>query len=304
MSTVSSLSSLERLPLSPAAARRQIELVRRTVARGCTDAEFEEFIAVAALSGLDPMRRQIRPLILSPDDLSRRRMIPWTTIDGLRSIAARQGDYRPMETAPIIECDPALIDPRRNPAGIVRAEVRAWKYRDQTWFPVCGEAWWDEYAPLRPEKSGDAADAEGAAQEDLVLDRHWARMGRVMIAKCAEAQALRRGWPDNTAGLYSEEELYAAQISDRVTVAPEPAQPQQALWFLFDADRGLESVGRSDVFDRVGDYIDQMTSAEAIARFLERNRASLNTYWDWNAGTAFELKRRAERRIQAIAKGS
>lgn len=36
-------------------------------AQVCTDTEFDEFMAVALQSGLDPMRRQITPLILQPD---------------------------------------------------------------------------------------------------------------------------------------------------------------------------------------------------------------------------------------------
>lgn len=70
----------------------QLKLIRRTVARSCTPAEFDEFMAVASLCGLDPLRRQISPLIISADDPDRRRLIPWTTIDGLRVIAARHGD--------------------------------------------------------------------------------------------------------------------------------------------------------------------------------------------------------------------
>jgi hypothetical protein len=35
----------------------QLKLIRRTVARACSDAEFDEFISVAVQCGLDPMRR-------------------------------------------------------------------------------------------------------------------------------------------------------------------------------------------------------------------------------------------------------
>lgn len=119
----------------------QIKLIRRSVARSCCDAEFDEFMEYARSSGLDPLRRQITPLIIAADNPVRRRLIPWTTIDGLRVIAARQGDYRPMEAAPTIELDSTRIDPEINPLGITRAEVRAWKLSQGIWHPVAGEAW-------------------------------------------------------------------------------------------------------------------------------------------------------------------
>ncbi|MEQ1809152.1 MAG: recombinase RecT [Terricaulis sp.] len=183
----------------------QLKLIRRGVARLCTPAEFDEFMAVAAQCGLDPLRRQIAPLVISADDPDRRRLIPWTTIDGLRVIAARNKDYRPMQDAPLIEYDRGRIDEAKNPLGIVRAEVRAWKASGGTWHAVVGEAWWDEFAPMRrartpgrdeegTQSAGDSAEGKSPSAE-FYLEPAWKRMGRVMIAKCAEAQALlvRRG---------------------------------------------------------------------------------------------------------------
>jgi hypothetical protein len=39
-------------------------------------------------------------------------------------------------------------------------------------------------------------------------------MARVMIAKCAEAIALRKGWPDDLANLYEESEIDRTQVLD------------------------------------------------------------------------------------------
>jgi phage recombination protein Bet len=277
----------------------QLKLIRRSVARACNDSEFDEFIAVAAQSGLDPLRRQIAPLILNGNDPDRRRLVPWATIDGLRVIAARQGDYRPMEVAPLLERNEMLVDPERNPLGIARAEVRAWKYSDGVWHAVAGEAWWDEYAPLSEER---ATDEQGrlAPTGRLLLDPGWKRMGRVMISKCAEAQALRRGWPDVLSGLYGEEELHALKQGEQT--ASERLQARQkeadklrmtgsnALWLIFDPDRGLESVPREDVASRVRAHYLAATSATEIEAFQARNQQSLNIFWDWAPADAMELK--------------
>lgn len=285
----------------------QLTLIRRTVARNCTDPEFDEFMAVALQCGLDPMRRQITPLILNAEDANRRRLVPWATIDGLRVIAARQGDYRPMESAPLIECDPDRINADRNPLGIVRTEVRAWKHWDGAWFPVVGEAWWDEYAPLR--ESG-VVDDQGhrTSAVKMTLETSWARMGRVMIAKCAEAQALRRGWPDLLSGLYGEEELHALRLADQTASEVinqrdrlKIVSSEHALWLVFDADSGLQAINRSDVGDRIRAFYEMLDSADALVAFQERNRLSLQIFWEWEPGVAFELKQMAEARLKAFA---
>lgn len=289
----------------------QLTMIRRTIARSCSDPEFDEFIAVAQQAGLDPLRRQIAPLIVHSDDPERRRLIPWATIDGLRVIAARQGDYRPMETAPEIERDDVRVEADRNPLGIVRAEVRAWKQSDGRWYPVAGEAWWDEYAPLREEWAPDAR-GQRKPTGKLLLDPSWARMGRVMIAKCAEAQALRRGWPDVLSGLYGEEELHALRFEEetaserlrqRDAKGPTPAQGQAA-WFVFDVDEGLVSSPRNEIAARVEAFLNAAPSVEAIAAFNERNRLSLGHFWDWEPTEAMRLKQLGEDRAAALARAT
>lgn len=284
----------------------QLTLIRRSVARTCTDPEFDEFMAVAFQCGLDPMRRQITPLVLNAADPNRRRLVSWATIDGLRVIAARQGDYRPMEAAPLIEVDEARIDADRNPLGIVRAEVRAWKHRDGEWFPVVGEVWWDEYAPLREVFASDANGRRQATGKWL-LEPSWARMGRVMIVKCAEAQALRRGWPDLLSGLYGEEELHALRLADQTASGLlnqrdrlKVACAENTLWMVFDPHAGLQAINRSDVAGRIRAFYETEVSAEALAAFHDRNRTSLQIFWDWEPSAAFELKQLAEARLRAL----
>ncbi len=299
------------IPMSPRRefSTAQLKLIRRTVARACTDAEFDEFVVVAIQCGLDPMRRQITPLVLNADDLERRRLICWATIDGLRVIAARQGDYRPMETAPLIERDEQRIDPDANPLGITRAEVRAWKGEGDVWHPVVGEAWWDEYAPLRDEWATNEAGARAPTGKRL-LEPSWRRMGRVMIAKCAEAQALRRGWPDVLSGLYGEEELAALRLAERTASellrqADENALHRQiakrTLWFVFEPGGALQPVTLEHVFERLRAFYESAGSVEEIARFDDVNQASLQTLWEWTPGMALSLKQISEARRATLA---
>ncbi|MEQ1811466.1 MAG: phage recombination protein Bet [Terricaulis sp.] len=301
----------------------QLKLIRRSVARCCTAAEFDEFMAVAAQCGLDPLRRQITPLIFAAGDPERRRLIPWTTIDGLRVIAARNNDYRPMEDAPIIEYDRARIDEAKNPLGIVRAEVRAWKASGGVWHAVVGEAWWDEFAPMSRSNASrlpdDGAVRSAPADADAnsppaewYLDAAWKRAGRVMIAKCAEAQALRRGWPDLLSGLYGEEELKAARLIEHTasellqSARDEEARRRKAtrtLWFVSKAGAPFEPVSACDVEKFVSAIYLGAEAGANIKRFDEDNRASLATYWDWMPREAFRLKRMSET-LQAAFSGN
>lgn len=277
----------------------QLKLIRRTVARECSDAEFDEFIAVAQHSGLDPLRRQITPLIFGAARHAERRLVCWATIDGLRVIAARQGDYRPMESAPLLECDASGADPDTNPLGLVRAEVCVWKRSNDVWHAVAGEAWWDEVAPFHDEWTLDAGVRQPTGRR--ILDPSWRRMGRIMIAKCAEAQALRRGWPDLMSGLYSQEELHSAHLVEK-TASEKILHPRSAtkvrgtrtLWFVFEPGGALMSIKLSEVFCRLSEVGEGDQAPAIIAWFVDANRASLSTFWDWAPNEAFELKKRWE----------
>lgn len=290
--------------LSPDYAQRSLsagqqKLIRRTVARDCTEPEFEEFITVAAQCGLDPLRRQITPLILDGGDRDRRRMICWTTIDGLRVLAARHGDYRPMETAPILETEETRIDTQLNPFGIVKAEVHAWKLRDGVWFPVAGEAWWDEHAPLCDAPASVAADSPGPQR---TLAPAWRRMGRLMLAKCAEAQALRRGWPNALSGLYGQEELHSLYMEERRQAEADWRSRQQGrpdgerriLWFLFEPSGTFTPIKLTEVHDRLCDRYRAAISCDELEWIDRANKLSLQTFWEWAPEAAFRVKVCAE----------
>lgn len=287
----------------------QLKLIRRSIARKCTDTEFDEFIAVCVQSGLDPLRRQIAPLVLNADDPEKRRLLPWATIDGLRVIAARQGDYRPMETAPIIERDQERCDADTNPLGIVRAEVRCWKRSHDAWHPVVGEAWWDEYAPLR-EAAGEPGVSGASGEARRLLEPSWLRMGRIMIAKCAESQALRRGWPDLLSGLYGEEELHRLRLvdqtaSERLRMADEEAAKRKyaarTLWFIFEPGGAYEAVPIEAASVRIRDHYSSLESVEALSAFQDANRLALQILWEWTPHEALDLKLVYETRCAELA---
>src|SRR5262249_39790439 len=108
-----------------------------------------------------------------------------------------------------------------NPLGIVKCTVRAYKFGpDKQWYPCIGTVYWDEFAPIV--EDGKWEDGKFVGNGKMVLDKkksNWKRMGRTMIAKCAEAQALRKGWPEEMSGLFVQEEVDKAHIDMTATEA-------------------------------------------------------------------------------------
>jgi len=114
------------------------------------------------------------------------------SIDGLRAIAERTGAYAPGATR--YEYD--------ENKSLVAAFVSVKKYVNGTWFDVEESAFYEEYRGTSP---------------------IWKKMPRVMLAKCAEARALRRAFSSDLSGLYAAEEMDQAQRDERpveVTVLP------------------------------------------------------------------------------------
>lgn len=300
----------------------QLDLIRRTVASDCNDTEFDLFVTVARHAGLDPFRKQISALVFNKGDAEKRKMAIITTIDGLRVIAARSGDYRPDEDEPEYTYDDALKGPA-NPLGLVKAVVRIF-VKDR---PVRGVAYWDEFAPIKEDVEGgydwvdtgevwpDTGKAKkrkvprqsGAAViKQLDTSGNWGRMPRVMLAKCAEAQALRKAFPEDLSGLYERAELDQAQT---VELLPSEAVAHHqtegrlvrigvsgGIMFQLFPNAPLESIPLGKVADRVLEAITGFTDARQMRWFESANTNPLREFWARAPGDALELKRAVEKR--------
>lgn len=296
------MNNVAVLPTSSLSAQ-QITLIRRTIANDCNDAEFDLFMAAARSAGLDPFRKQISPLVFNKNKPDKRRMSIITTIDGLRVIAARSGRYRPDENEPGLSYDPAEKSPT-NPLGLIKAVVKV--YIDDK--PVTGVAYWDEFAPISDEWGEDSATGRRKPTGKKALDTggNWGRMPRVMLAKCAEAQALRKAFPEDMSGLYEGAELDQARASD---VLPSEAVATQdrddrlarigganAILFQLFPNAPLENVVLGQVFDRLAERVSEIESLQLLDWFESANRAPLQEFWARAGGDALELKKLIERK--------
>jgi phage recombination protein Bet len=273
---------------------RQLQTLKRTIAKDLNDIEFELFMEACRSYKLDPFRKQIIPAVYNKNDAAKRNMTLITTRDGLRVIASRQGNYRPSSEPPVFEyhgsdwAHPGDGLPP-NPLKIVSCTVKLWRKDDGEWFPVIGQVFWDEYAP------------RGGAWSRS----QWPTMPRVMIQKCAEAAALRAGWPDAFAGLYVAEEFASAEASDlsaseMIAKADEERRAKLVgTGITFDMDgTKLVQIPAGEVFDRVVDAMEGMTDDEVL-HFRERNEFGLREFWVRSPGDALELKKLIEPRVRA-----
>lgn len=305
------------VPLSRSAvvayADRDLALIRRTVAADCNDDEFNLFIHTSRHLGLDPLRRQVYAMVFSKENAQKRRMSIIVGIDGFRSIAERTGNYRPDEDEPSIEYDPA-IKSSTNPLGIVKATVRVWKFSHGDWHRVTGTAYWDEFAPIKDEWGFDAESGKRKPTGKQTLDGQWPKMGRVMIAKCAEGQALRKGWPDDFSNVYAPEEMDRAKHTDLLpseaaaegekTERLDKIGAKDSVPLTFGEDGVIEMVPTGQVADRCLAFLrDNREEKTTIFQWQIRNRVGLREFWAKAPGDALAVKKAIEDAIASSADG-
>ena len=166
-----------------------LNTVRGVLAPDLSDEELRLFAMVASRSGLDPFARQVFAI------KRKGRVTFQTGIDGYRSIAARTGMFDGQdepEFGPMVGGHPEYATVRVYRKGVGRA--------------IAATAYWDEYVPA----SGQ--------------DHMWLKMPRVMLAKVAEALALRKAFPydpDNRQGIGAD--IYT---TDEMAQAAPPSTPR------------------------------------------------------------------------------
>ena len=183
---------------------QQIDLIKRTICVGATDDELHLFVMQAQRMGLDPFARQIHAVKRSTWNATTRqnedRMTIQVGIDGLRLVADRTGRYAPGREASFTYKDGALVS----------ATAYVLKLVGGVWHECASTAFWSEYAALK---------------RDGTPTQMWATKPHIMLSKCAEAAALRRAFPAELSGVYTDDEMAQADNSAPVIGVPLEAKP-------------------------------------------------------------------------------
>jgi len=300
---------------------KMLGLIRRTVAKDANNDEFDVFIAMCRVLRLDPLRRQAYCFIFKKrgkhGEPEQRQLTLVTAISGLRAIADRTGNFRPDEDAAELHFDDGAKDAATNPLGLVKAVVRVHKFSHGSWHKVTAEAWWDEYAPIKDEWAQDETGTRRPTGK-RVLDTsgQWGKMPRLMLAKVAEAAALRKAFPDELSNVYEDSEVDREKFLDLSPAeAVEAGEAQARLEriggkdtliadFLKGDMEPLEMVPVGQFADRALAFIAQHKDEPSqITLWANKNRAALKEFWARAPGDALELKKELEKATEGGQEG-
>ena len=267
-------ANAQRHEMVPRFTPDQVSLIKRTICKGATDDELKMFMWQCERTGLDPFARQIYSI-----ERREKRDDRWITvrsiqvsIDGFRLVAERSGKYSG-QVGPFWcgadgqWCDVWVQDtaPLAARVGVLRSDFKE---------PCWGVARFDSYAQKR----------------NGTPTRMWATMPDVMLAKCAEALALRKAFPQELSGLYTSDEMEQAAV--------ELPRPNPSVTRPEDIVPAVEYDERGEPVDNIphGDGgIDRLSKAMArpdfaAAQFELRATKTPDALVDWGRASANRIE--------------
>ena len=214
----------------------QMKVLQEQLAPKCTASELQYFIEVCKTTGLSPFTREIYAISRnnwnSETGQSEPKMTIQVSIDGLRKRAANTGLYD--------------------------GSITYWCGKDGQWREV-----WLESTP--PAAAKTIVYRKGASHPFVAVARFdaykqefkgklsglWAKMPDIMIGKCSEALALRKTFPEQTAGLYASEEMDQADNSPQSVAYAQTQVIESNFWEPKLFDKFLEFAAKVDSFEKL-----------------------------------------------------
>lgn len=165
--------------------KEQLELLKQTYAKGASDTEFKMLFAVGNKVGADPLRKEIYLVPFWDNDAKRMARTPVVGIDWYRKQAGKSPNYAGQGEAEF--GNDVTSNGCTHPEWAV---VPIYNHRFSQ--PVRVRVFWNEVAKI---------------SKDGVAVSNWKTMPHTMLAKCSEAQGIRKAFPEEVGGVYIEEEM-------------------------------------------------------------------------------------------------
>lgn len=159
----------------------QVAALKQLGLSQASQGDLKVFFHQSQRTGLDPFARQIYMIGRGG------KFTIQTSIDGFRIVAQRSGNYGGQTPAEWCGEDGVWKDVWLDKKPPLAARIGVY-YKD-TPNPTYAVAKWDSYAQSSP---------------------IWSKMPDLMLAKCAEALALRKAFPNDLSGLYTNDEMSQA----------------------------------------------------------------------------------------------
>lgn len=175
---------------------KQIAALKQVGLENTPKAELAVFLHYCQRTGLDPFARQIYMINRGG------KYTIQASIDGLRIVAQRSGNYGGQTPAYWCGEDGVWKEVWTDKNPPVAAKIGVY-YKDSA-NPTWAIAKFDSYAVAYNGK----------------LSGLWAKMPDLMIAKCAEALALRKAFPNDLSGVYTTEEMQQVDNTTHNNASP------------------------------------------------------------------------------------
>lgn len=173
--------------------QNQIAALNQLGLKGAPAGDLAVFLHACQRTGLDPFARQIYMIARGG------KYTIQSSIDGLRIVAQRSGNYGGQTPTYWCGSDGVWVDVWLYDTPPLAAKVGVFYKNNDN--PTWATAKYDSYAQIYNGKPSGM----------------WAKMPDLMLAKCAEALALRKAFPQDLSGIYSGDEMDQATTEPRTS---------------------------------------------------------------------------------------